>query len=161
MFPISKFLEMITRHEADRLDVYADSLGIWTTGRGFNMEQSDARSVCRTCAIDYDAAMALKGTKQPAITEAQSASLFDHTVSQLLPEVRRLISSFDALSENRQLALADVAWVGLGTLKGFHQMLAAIHRGDWESAATQLLNSHLAEQWGHRAVEDADLLKLG
>jgi lysozyme len=161
MFPIQKFLAMITVHESDRLDVYLDPLGIPTTGRGFNLIQPGAREVCETCGINYESVMALKGTRKPAITEAQSAALFDHIVSQLLPEVRKLIPSFDALSENRQLALADVAWVGIGTLGEFHEMLSAIAKQDWSTAADQLLDSRLAEEWGHRAVTDADFLRRG
>jgi lysozyme len=161
MFPIQKFLTMITQHEADRLDVYADPLGFWTTGRGFNLQQIGARSVCEACDINYDSAMALKGTGRPAITEQQSISLFDYMVNELLPEVRRLVPCFDALSENRQIAIMDVAWVGIGTLAEFKNMLAAITKQDWQIAAVELLNSKLALEWGKRAHEDADLLRKG
>jgi lysozyme len=161
IFPMEKFLAMIDRHEADRLDIYPDSRGIWTTGRGFNMEQVGARDVCRSCGIDYDATMALKGTRKPAITETQSLALFNHCVNELLPVVRRLIPKFDQLSENRQLAIMDVAWAGIGTLEGFHQMLAAIRREDWNAAAADLLNSRYAKDVGHRAIGNAEMLRTG
>jgi hypothetical protein len=94
MLPIQKSLTKITWHEAEQ----PDSLGNWTTGRGFNFLQSGAREVCEACGIDFDDVMALKGIRTPAVTEAQSTALFNHVVNELLPEVRRLIPSFDTLA---------------------------------------------------------------
>lgn len=152
---------MLRAHEGDRLDVYADTQGIWTTGNGFNMERSDARTVCKACGIDYDAAMALKGTRRPAITNTQREALLDHCIAEVIPQVRKIVSSFDSLSGSRQLALLDIAWAGIGTLREFRDMLAAVSRGDWKTAAAELLDSQLARQWGQRAIRDAELLCRG
>jgi hypothetical protein len=119
------------------------------------------QEVCSVCGIDYDTAMGLKGTGKPAITESHSLALFHYMVNQLLSEIRRLIPGFDTFSENRQLGLMDVAWVGIGTLGQFHKMFAAINRSNWSTAAEELLNSELAMEWGRRAVEDAILLRNG
>lgn len=57
--------------------------------------------------------------------EEQSLVLFNYMVDELLPEIRRLVPGFDQLLENRQIAIADVAWVGIGAFAGFHKTLAA------------------------------------
>jgi len=161
MFQVSKFVARLRIVEGDRLDVYRDPVGIWTTAHGFNMEQPTAPEVCAKCGIDYDEAMALKGTRQPAITEEQAVCLTMSHMAKLLPEVRRALPDFESYSDARQLALMDVAWVGIGTFLGFHNMLAAVRAQNWPLAASELLNSHLAVQWGHRAQEDAQMLKEG
>ena len=158
MFPIEKFLAMIDRHEGNRLDVYKDSEGFWTVGRGVNLEQPAAKALCALCGVNYYAVLALKGSRKPAITETQSRSLFDHILATRLPAVRCLIPGFDSFTEERQLALMDVAWVGVGTLREFVGMRRAIGKGDWQKAAQELLDSKLAKQWGKRAVENSRLL---
>lgn len=162
MFPITQFREQFIRpHEGRRYDVYADSLGIWTMAEGFNMEQPGAKEICARYGIDWNACMAEKGTGKHVITEDQCTSLYMHVLAGRFPQVRKLVPLFDSLSPTRQMAIMDVAWVGIGTLANFHKMLAAINSGDWETAAKELLDSELAKQWGHRAVEDAWLLKEG
>lgn len=158
MFPIEKFRAMIDRHEGNRLDVYKDTEGYWTVGRGFNLEQPAAKDLCSLCGIYYEAVMALKGTARPAITEGQSKALFDRILAARLLAVRRLIPGFDEFSEDRQLAIMDVAWVGMGILQEFTKMRKAIEAGDWQKASTELLDSKLAAQWRNRAIEDANLL---
>lgn len=160
-FKIEDLKMLIRRNEGDRLDVYADILGIWTTGNGFNMERPDAARVCASCGIDYNAAMALKGTRKQAITDTQRNSLLDHCISEVLAQVGQIVPGFDHFTGRRQLALLDVAWAGIGTLDGFHRMLAAIDRDDWNTAAIELLDSRLASQWGRRALLDAEALKIG
>lgn len=160
-FKIEDLKEVIRRNEGDRLDVYADILGIWTTGNGFNMERSDAAMICASCGIDYHAAMSLKGTRKPAITDMQRNALLDHCISEVVPQIGRIIPGFDRFTGGRQIALIDLAWAGIGTLVGFHRMLAAIAEEDWNTAAVELLDSRLAKQWGRRALLDSEALRLG
>lgn len=161
-FPITVFrAQFIRPREGHRLDVYADSLGIWTTGEGFNMEQPGAKEVCARYGIDWDACMAEKGTRKDIITEGQCTALFMHVLTALLLEIQAAIPSFPSLSANRQMAIMDVAWAGIGTFRKFVKMIAAINVEEWAEAAKELLDSHLAVQWGKRAQKDAQLLLEG
>lgn len=162
LFPVTEFhAKFIRPHEGRRLDVYADSLGIWTTGEGFNLEQPGAAEVCAKLGIDWAACMAEKGTGKKVITEEQCDALYVHVLTALLPEVQKAIPAFSSFSPARQMAIMDVAWAGIGTFRKFTKMLAAINDGDWAEAAKELLDSRLAVQWGHRAQEDARLLIEG
>lgn len=157
LFPLAIFRQkFIIPHEGQRLVRYKDSLGIWTIAEGFNLEQSGAKETCAKYGIDWDACMA----DQP-ITEEQCASLTMHTICLLVPAVRKLIPRFDLLSMNRQMAILDVAWVGIGTFSKFAKMIAAINADNWNEAAAELLDSKLAKQWGRRAQEDARILREG
>ena len=43
----------------------------------------------------------------------------------------------------------------------FKRMLAAIEKGDWDTAALEALNSKWADQVGARAKEIAEMLRTG
>jgi lysozyme len=76
--------------------------------------------------------------------------------------VRSLIPGFDALSDNRKIALSNMAYnLGLPRMKGFQKMLAAISRGDFKAASTEMLDSKWAQQVGDRAKRLAVMVDNG
>ena len=58
------------------------------------------------------------------------------------------------------IALLSMAFnLGLPRLRGFRKMHAALHRLDFEEAATEALDSKWAYQTGHRATHITALLQ--
>lgn len=51
--------------------------------------------------------------------------------------------------------------IGLARLKGFAKALAAIERGDYKTAAAEMLDSKWARQVGKRASELAKQMETG
>lgn len=66
------------------------------------------------------------------------------------------------LNTPRKMALiAMIFQLGLGGVKKFKKMIAAINQGDWEEAAAQAMDSRWAKQTPRRAVFISTVLRSG
>lgn len=69
---------------------------------------------------------------------------------------------WDSLNEVRQFVLVDMCFnMGLRKLCTFKKMLSATGRGDYHTAAKEMLDSRWAVQTGRRAKELAEMMKTG
>lgn len=127
--------ETITRHEGSRLDMYQDSLGIWTIGVGHNIQE--------------------KGIS-PAVMEL----MLDEDIEEAIVELKRSVSFFSKMPEQVQEALVNLSFnMGIPRLMQFKKTLAYLRDGDFEAAADELLDSRYAEQVGRRADEVAEMIR--
>ncbi|RJE76979.1 hypothetical protein CWB96_06370 [Pseudoalteromonas citrea] len=96
------------------------------------------------------------------ITEQEAEYLLDNDIHSVLSEVANEIPIFNNVSEVRQLVLLNMAFnLGVGGLKKFKKMLAALCVEEFNLAAQEMLNSKWAKQVGHRANELADMMAQG
>lgn len=149
--------ELLSRHEGRRLQAYSDTKGLTTIGVGFNLMQPGASQVCTLLGIDYTGVLSGK----VCLTDQQCDALLQHCIAEVIVGVKGLVPGFDALSDNRQMVLVDIGFAGLHTLAGFKKMLAAVNSGSWDQAANEILQSAWAVQVGHRAQDDAELMRQG
>ena len=99
------------------------------------------------------------GTKLP-ITQAEGAYLLRERLTATSDALLRAWAPFKTLPGHVQEALLDMAYqVGVEGLLGFHDMLTALERGDYQAAKAAALSSHWAIETPHRAQRVADLLK--
>jgi|TARA_B110000902_G_scaffold28571_1_gene30958 lysozyme len=127
--------ETITRHEGSRLQMYQDSLGIWTIGVGHNIQE--------------------KGIS-PKVMEL----MLDEDLEEAISELKRSVSFFSKMPQQVQEALVNLSFnMGIPRLMQFKKTLALLREGDFESAADELLDSRYAEQVGRRALEIADMIR--
>ncbi len=128
--------ELIKRHEGLRLKPYADSLGHLTIG--------------------YGRALNITG-----ISKDEAEAMLRSDVASA--EARLLgLEWFRSLDEVRRAALIDMAFnLGWRRLMGFTRFLAAIARGDFRTAASEMLASEWARQVGVRARELARMVLTG
>lgn len=127
--------ETITRHEGSRLQMYQDSLGIWTIGVGHNIQE--------------------KGIS-PQVMEL----MLDEDLEEAISELKRSVSFFSKMPQQVQEALVNLSFnMGIPRLMQFKKTLALLREGDFESAADELLDSRYAEQVGRRALEIADMIR--
>jgi len=125
----------ITRHEGSRLQMYQDSLGIWTIGVGHNIQE--------------------KGIS-PKVMEL----MLDEDLEEAISELKRSVSFFSKMPQQVQEALVNLSFnMGIPRLMQFKKTLALLREGDFESAADELLDSRYAEQVGRRALEIADMIR--
>lgn len=69
---------------------------------------------------------------------------------------------WNQLGEVRQFVLTDMCFnMGISKLRTFKKMWAAIKRGDYQTAAAEMINSRWASQVGYRATELAKMMKTG
>ncbi len=146
---------LIKEHEGIRAAPYKDSLGIPTIAVGFNMTRPDARVRL--------AQVGLKSWAPPILlSDKQIQQLLDLDVSDCIADVKDVIRHFDALSDNRKCVLVDMRFnLGPMRFRAFAHMISAVNDGAFDEAANQMLASVWASQVGHRATEDAEMMRLG
>lgn len=145
---------LILKHEGMRLVSYKDSLGYPTIGIGFLLSRKNARS--RLEQVGVTTFVPLR------ITEEQALALLDLDISDALTDLRIMFDDFDTLSDNRKAVLVDMYYnLGGIRLRGFVHFIAAVRKGLWQEAGSQMLQSDWSKQVGARAVEDQNLLVTG
>jgi lysozyme len=128
----------LIRHEGLRLFPYRDSVGKLTIGVGRNLDDVGVSAVEAYTLLDND---------------------LDRTIGHL---VTRYPAWFVGLDDARQAAIINVAFnLGPAKFATFSKAIAALDRGDWLEASSELLVSRWASQVGRRAVELASQVKTG
>lgn len=124
-------------HEGLRLTAYLDSVGKITVGVGRNLSD---RPITRELALTW----------------------LDEDIDLGVQELTATFPWFADLDPVRQRALIDMhVNIGLGRLRGFRKMLAAIEAGDYRTAAQEMRDSKWAAQVGRRAVTLARMMARG
>lgn len=127
----------LVRDEGLRLKPYRDSVGKLTIGIGRNLDDR-------------------------GITEAEAHMLMLTDIALVELELDRAVPWWRRMTDARKRALANMAFnLGLPKLLGFRNMLAALEAGDYETAASEALDSRWARQVGQRANRIAELILEG
>ena len=96
------------------------------------------------------------------LSEQEIKYLFLNDVTLSVEECRRLLPTFNSLSDVRQEVLVNMMFnLGYSRLSQFKKFLAAIGREDWSDAAVQMLDSKWATQVGARATRLATAMWTG
>lgn len=126
---------LLIRHESIRQKPYRDTVGKFTIGCGRNLDD--------------------KGLSKDEIMLLLNNDIFD-----AIEDAKRCVSVYDELSEVRKMVLIDMAFnLGKSRFMGFVRFLNAIHKGDWDEAAEEMLSSKWAIQVGYRAIELALMMR--
>ena len=134
---MSKLIETLRRHEGVKDTLYKCTADKWTIGVGRNLEDVGLSED----EIDYLLENDIKRTKE----------LMDD-----------YIPWHNDLDEVRQEALINFVFnVGIGTTMKFKNAMAALEEHDYDTAATEMLDSNWAKQVGNRAIEITQMIKTG
>lgn len=136
--------DFIARHEGNVDHVYLDSRGFPTAGIGHLLTGHHPPV----------------GTK---VSPQQVTAWFQQDVAKAIEGARRdLGPAYDRLDEARKIVVIDMVFnLGEGGFGGFHATIHAIQSGNFSQAADNMLQSLWARQVGHRAVEDAGIMRSG
>jgi lysozyme len=136
--------DFIAKHEGNVDHVYLDSRGFPTAGIGHLLTGSHPPV----------------GTK---VSAHQVTAWFQQDVAKAIEGARRdLGPAYDRLDEARKIVVIDMVFnLGQGGFGGFHATIHAIQTGNFSQAADNMLQSLWARQVGHRAVEDASIMRSG
>ena len=151
-------IQKLIAHEGMILRVYQDSLGIDTIGigrnlvdRGISKEELDAMDIPNINTI-----------YEHGITEADAVYLATNDVQIVEEELLSAHPCVAELDSVRQLVLVDMAFnMGVPRLRGFKKMWAAIHKGDYTTAAKEMLDSKWANQVKSRSTILANMMHVG
>ena len=131
-----RWKEYIRRYEGLRLKPYTCPTGHLTIGYGHNLENG--------------------------ITPEMAEFMLKRDLETVERGVKDKFAWYFKLNDARQFVLVDMAFnMGLARLCTFKKMLAAVERGDYATAAKEMLDSRWAVQTGRRAKELAEMMKTG
>lgn len=132
-----KLKNLIMKHEGYREFVYTDTTGHLTIGFGHNLEA--------------------RGLSVPL-----SSAVLDDDINYWVMKLTQSIGFFDTLNPARKSVLIDMCHnLGVNGLLEFRDMLDSLLKKDYEQAAKDMLASKWAQQVGHRALENAEIMKTG
>jgi lysozyme len=124
-------------HEGERLKPYRCTAGKLTIGVGRNLDDR-------------------------GITREESAMLLANDITAEERELLRALPWVAMLDEVRQRVLLDMSFnMGLVGLLGFKNTLARIEAGQYQAAATMMLDSKWAKQVGQRAERLSRMMATG
>jgi lysozyme len=119
---------------------YLDSLGYLTIGHGICIDER----------------------KGGGITVNESALLAGNRIGNAIRALQVRCAWFDGLDDVRQAVIVQMAYnLGAGGVAGFRQMIAALERRDYATAAVEMLSSRWSEQVGPRATRLATMMASG
>lgn len=135
MANIELLKRMLVRDEGKKNTVYEDTEGIKTIGVGRNLED-------------------------PGLSDQEVMILLDNDIQKRLVDARMqsLIKDLDPIRQN---VLINMAFMGIHKLMGFKNMIAAIKRGDYDTAAKEMIASKWASQVKSRSTRLAYMMKTG
>ena len=129
--------EQIIRDEGCRLRVYKDSRGIETIGVGRNL-------------------------RDKGLSQAEAEALLANDLLESTAAVMSDIPCAFRLDEIRRAVLVNMAFnLGIGGLLKFTRMLTAVEAGDYDRAASEMMDSTWAKQVGQRADRLARQMQTG
>jgi lysozyme len=112
-----RLVDELVADEGLRLTVYADSKGIPSIGVGRNL-------------------------RDKGITSREAFDLLDHDVDETIADLAGSFPWFVKLDAVRQRAIVNFRFnVGPKTFRAFKQFLAAMAKGDYDTAAEELVDS--------------------
>lgn len=132
----SRLKQFIISHEDKKNFPYVDTVGKITIGIGYNLTD--------------------RGLPDSWINEQ-----YEQDVNYFNAQLMHDFPWFDQLCDARKMVLIDMAFMGYKSLKGFVNLLEYLGHGDYEKASQEILNSLWAQQVGHRAIENAEIMKNG
>jgi len=123
-------------HEGYKNKLYVDTVGVPTIGVGFNLDQP-----VPTAVIDF---------------------WYDYVLAEHEKALNIGIPWAKSLDEVRYSVLLNMAYnLGISGLLKFKQTLGAIKRGDYDQAASMMLQSKWASQVKGRAVTLSKMMRSG
>ena len=127
----------LMRDEGVRLKPYEDTVGKLTIGIGRNLDDV-------------------------GITTEEAEYLLLSDIKRTAEALNNALPWWVSLDETRQRVMLNMAFnMGIRSLLGFKNTLAAIQAGRYDEAATGMLSSRWATQVGDRAVRLSEMMKNG
>lgn len=148
----------VSFNEGRKRHVYLDTEGIPTIGVGFNLRRSGAKTHIESLGLDYDDVV----EGRVDLTEEQIDALLDPDLDSAIKDAQSIFSRFDSLNDTRQVILADMVFnLGRAGLAGFRNMVAAVERGAFDTAADEMMDSRWYRQVAKRGQRNVEAMRTG
>lgn len=146
----------ILEHEDYKEHAYKDSKGLWTFAIGRCLESNPLTGVEWKYLLD-------NGHLALSITEGGAEWLMEQQVQAIRAQCSRMFDFWTEINDARRDVLVEMAFqMSIQRLVGFHDMLEAIRKEQWASAAQAGLSSKWATiDSPRRAKELMNILERG
>lgn len=131
-----KLAAQLSIDEGRRDRVYTDTVGKLTAGVGRNISDR-------------------------AFSQDEIDLMLNNDITLVEQALDRALPWWRQMSEARQNVLANMCFMGIGSLLKFVNTLAAMKAGRYDDAAAGMLDSKWAGQVGQRAIRLAELMRRG
>ena len=129
--------DLLIQHEGERFMPYECPAGKLTIGVGRNLEAN-------------------------GISKEESDFLLDNDLARVHRELTNNFSWYYHLSDKRKMAMIDMAFnLGITRFKKFRRMISALDKGNYHTAAREMLDSRWAVQVGRRSRRLASMMREG
>ena len=161
--PDNKLLrQLLIDEEGIELEAYKDTRGIYTVGIGHNLEIDQTEEELAILGEYNDPSMV-------KITEQQAFDLFDIDVHDAIDDLHSRDASLsfseeelEALGETRRaIILSMVFQLGGAGFRKFKNFIAAVKRGAFGEASTEMMDSLAARQTPNRWKRASDAMRDG
>ena len=150
--------QYVSFNEGRERHVYLDTEGLSTIGVGFNLRRSGARTHIESLGLDYDDVV----EGRVDLTEEQIDALLDPDLDSAVVDAQGIFSKFDSLNDTRQIILVDMAFnLGRAGLAGFRNMVAAVEREAFDTAADEMMDSRWYRQVAKRGERNVEAMRTG
>jgi lysozyme len=137
----------IARHEGLRQVVYKDSEGINTVGIGFNLEAHHNKEF-----LKKNPKIKNKIEQKIPLTINEIKILYNFSLKQAYKDVVSLVPKFKELPKDVKMVLIDMSFnLGKTRLSKFKNMIDAINKKDYTTAAREMKDSKWYSQVGNRS----------
>ena len=152
MIDIYEVCQRLLLHEGLRLNPYRCTKGRLTIGIGRNLDDNPLTAEEKNVLGDWE----------HGITREAAFFLLRNDINRIEKELKKNISFWKQLDDERQYALLDMAFnLGVDGLLKFKNMLGFLWMGDYRQAAAECLNSRYAKETGKRAKRIAKTIETG
>lgn len=147
---LTQLKKELVNDEGLKPNCYQDSVGLWTIGVG-HLLGSERRMI--------------------SLTQDEIDALLEKDIQNAIKIVWKYVpeslywdgdsggpGSFGPSNQSRYRALVNMAFNLGDRLGGFVKFLAAVNKHDWQTAATEMMNSKWATQVGDRATRLRDMI---
>jgi len=156
--------DQLILHEGLRLEPYICPAGYWTIGVGRNLESKGLTGTEQKFIFgrdDYSKQEVIELLKKRGITKDEALFLLRRDIEDAVQDLKNF-DWFEALDPIRRKVVIDMRYnLGPTRFRGFKKMIAALARGDYKAAATEMVDSAWYHQVGTRARRLVEMMRTG
>ena len=135
---IEELRDQLKIDEGVKYEIYNDHLGYATFGIGHLIVEGDEEHGKPV------------GT---AVSEERVNAIFEEDVQKYISESKKGFPNLDDLPETAQQVIVNMCFnMGAPRLSQFKKFIAGVNKGDWPTAAIEMMDSRWANQVGDRAT---------
>lgn len=156
-----KLIELLVKHEGEKLQVYNCSAGFATIGVGRNLQTKGLTKLeCDKLNLGtHEKNSVIAKLEVRGITKEESRYLLSNDIDYFTDELSKRLFGFNYLPETAKIVLIDMAFnIGVSGLLKFSKTLLLINSGKFKEASKEMLNSTWAKQVGNRSFELSGML---